>query len=100
VRRVLIAVYIAGMMLTMNLGLYLYLLGMPTIALTINSAYMFLALVPLTKRRTAEPSYVIPLTASLVIASEVAMGAFLNAWTGSPSTLIPAIPRAPGSSES
>jgi len=91
VRRVLIAVYIAGMMLTMNLGLYLYLLGMPTIALTINSAYMFLALVPLTKRRTAEPSYVIPLTASLVIASEVAMGAFLNAWTGSPSTLISAI---------
>ncbi|MEM4884532.1 MAG: 4Fe-4S binding protein [Saccharolobus sp.] len=79
VRRVLVALYLEGMMFTMNIGAYLYLIYNDlSYFLIINSAYMIFALYPLLyikEIRRRNGVYVI--FSLLMVLSEVMMGALI-----------------------
>ncbi|BCU69571.1 4Fe-4S binding protein [Stygiolobus caldivivus] len=93
--RVLISLYLQGMMLTMNLGGYLYLVYHSAfLFLIINGAYMFFALYPILtfkgELQRKEAVY-IPFSILMVV-SEAVMGALIyTLQTGLPSTLNDAI---------
>ncbi|WP_338604664.1 4Fe-4S binding protein [Sulfolobus tengchongensis] len=89
-RRVLVALYIEGMMLTMNVGAYLYLVtNNPFYILTINSAYMVFGLYPLLNvKEIKNRNFVYIIFSLLMVISEIAMGALLyTLQTGIPADL-------------
>ncbi|MCY0859663.1 MAG: 4Fe-4S binding protein [Sulfolobaceae archaeon] len=90
-RRVLIALYLLGGMLTMNLGAYLYVAYHNEFYfLAINGAYMFFGLLAIMnvkgiKERGAAIVY--PLFSAMMVSSEVLMGSLLYTLsTGKPAT--------------
>ena len=93
--RVLISLYLQGMMLTMNLGGYLYLVYKSAfLFLIINGAYMFFALYPiLTFKGDIKRKEVIYIPFSiLMVVSEAVMGALIyTLQSGSPATIDQAI---------
>ncbi|MCH4815700.1 MAG: 4Fe-4S binding protein [Saccharolobus sp.] len=78
-RRVLLALYVEGMMLTMNIGGYLYLISNnPFYFLMTNSAYMIFGLYPLLNVKEVKMRrFVYSLFALLMVISEIAMGALI-----------------------
>jgi len=78
-RRVLLALYVEGMMLTMNIGGYLYLISNnPFYFLIANSAYMIFGLYPLLNVKEVKMrQFVYSLFALLMVISEIAMGALI-----------------------
>ncbi|BFI76629.1 4Fe-4S binding protein [Sulfurisphaera ohwakuensis] len=74
-RRVLVAIYVEGMMLVMNLGAYLYLLLHDLfLFLVINGAYMIFGLYAILNIKSISRSIVYILFSSFMIISEVFMG--------------------------
>ncbi|BBD73850.1 4Fe-4S ferredoxin [Sulfodiicoccus acidiphilus] len=90
-----VALYLAGMMIAMNLGAYLYLLNPQwvTYVLLGNSAYMFFGLAPIIYGRRIKYSKASVATfVVLMNAAELSMGALFFTWTtGQPSTLLNAV---------
>lgn len=76
-RRVLLALYVEGMMLTMNLGAYLYMAFNDLFFFLIaNGAYMVFGLYAILNVKSADRRIIYPIFAVLMVLSEVFMGAF------------------------
>jgi len=88
-RRVLLALYIEGMMLTMNLGAYLYVAYKDLfLFLVINGAYMVFGLYAILSVKNASKKVVYPLFAIFMVISEVFMGSlFYTLQTGLPANI-------------
>ncbi len=93
-RRVLVAMYIEGMMLSMNLGAYIYLITNNLFyLLIINSAYMIFGLYPLIYLKEIKRKDLLYLVFSIfMVVSEALMGGLVyTLQTGLPSTFDSAI---------
>ncbi|NON61929.1 4Fe-4S binding protein [Acidianus sp. RZ1] len=93
VKRVSIALYILGMMFTMNLGAYLYVAYHQSFYfLAINGAYMFFGLLAVLNSNEIKKQIVFPIFTSLMVASEYFMGAlFYSLATGAPASFTDSI---------
>ncbi|MEJ2775368.1 4Fe-4S binding protein [Sulfolobaceae archaeon RB850M] len=89
VRRVLVGLYIEGMMLTMNLGAYLYLLYHDvTYFLIINGGYMVFALYLILQITNIRKEFAYLIFSVLMVSSEALMGALIfTLQTGLPATI-------------
>jgi len=88
-RRVLVGLYIEGMMLTMNLGAYLYLLYHDvTYFLIINGGYMVFALYLILQITNIRKEFAYLIFSVLMVSSEALMGALIfTLQTGLPATI-------------
>ncbi len=79
IRRVLLALYVEGMMLIMNIGAYLYLLSNnPFYFLITNSAYMIFGLYPLLNiKEVKKRQFIYGIFALFMVISEITMGALI-----------------------
>ncbi|BFH72227.1 4Fe-4S binding protein [Sulfurisphaera javensis] len=87
-RRVLLAIYIEGMMTTMNLGAYLYVAYHDLfLFLIINGAYMVFGLYAILNFENIKKEVIYPIFAFLMVLGEVFMGSlFYSLQTGLPAT--------------
>ncbi|BDC17909.1 4Fe-4S binding protein [Acidianus sp. HS-5] len=87
-RRVLTAIYIEGMMLTMNLGAYLYVAYHCLFYfLVINGAYAFLGLYSILLTKHVNKNVIFSLFSAFMVISEFFMGSlFVSLETGRPAT--------------
>jgi polyferredoxin len=88
-RRVLVSLYLEGMMLTMNLGAYLYLLYHDvTYFLIINGGYMVFALYLILQITNVKKELAYLIFSVLMVSSEASMGALIfTLQTGLPATI-------------
>ncbi len=88
-RRVLVSLYLEGMMLTMNLGAYLYLLYHDvTYFLVINGGYMVFALYLILQITNVRKELAYLIFSVLMVTSEASMGALIfTLQTGLPATI-------------
>ena len=88
-RRVLVSLYVEGMMLTMNLGAYLYLLYHDvTYFLVINGGYMVFALYLILQITNVKKELAYLIFSVLMVSSEASMGALIfTLQTGLPATI-------------
>jgi polyferredoxin len=88
-RRVLVSLYVEGMMLTMNLGAYLYLLYHDvTYFLIINGGYMVFALYLILQITNVKKELAYLIFSVLMVGSEASMGALIfTLQTGLPATI-------------
>jgi polyferredoxin len=88
-RRVLVGLYIEGMMLTMNLGAYLYLLYHDvTYFLIMNGGYMVFALYLILQITNIRKEFAYLIFSVLMVSSEALMGALIfTLQTGLPATI-------------